>query len=111
MLKRPGGQRILDAGVKVGSEPIRALMLQQQALREQHKLLREKERRSASCGGRGSQSSPGSHSGPAHAYESPGSLAATSSSSELARHAARTPNTATLSSPTDSPRHECISDD
>ena len=85
--------------------------LQQQALREQHKLLREKERRSASCGGRGSQSSPGSHSNPAHAYESPGSLAATSSSCELARHAARTPNTATLSSPTVSPRHECISDD
>ena len=102
-----------DRELAIAALEYAAERLQQQALREQHKLLREKERRSASCGGRGSQSSPGSHADPAlaHAYTSPGSLATTSSSSELARHAARTPNTATLSSPTVSPRHECISDD
>ena len=82
-----------DRELAIAALEYAAERLQQKALREQHKLLREKERRSASCGGRGSQSSPGSQSDPAYTYESPGRLAAASSSSEPAR----TPNTATTS--------------
>ena len=81
--------------------------LQQKALREQQKLLREKERRSSQSNGRrSSQSSPGSQSDPAYTYESPGRLAAASSSSEPAR----TPNTATTSPPTSPHRKRSIGD-
>ena len=92
-----------DRELAIAALEYAAERLQQKALREQHKLLREKERRSASCGGRGSQSSPGSQSDPAYTYESPGRLAAASSSSEPAR----TPNTATTSlEPADEPAPE-----